>query len=51
MGCRLLVLAALVLVVATALAPGASAKGKKPSCKGTKVTLLGLTQHWDLHAE
>ena len=39
MGCRLLVLAALVLVVATALAPGAAAKGKKPSCKGTKVAV------------
>ena len=39
MGCRLLVLAALVLVVATALAPGAAAKGKKASCKGTKVAV------------
>jgi hypothetical protein len=39
MGCRLLVLTALVLVVGTALAPAASAKGKKASCKGTKVAV------------
>lgn len=39
MGCRLLVLAALVLVVATVFAPGAAAKGKKASCKGTKVAV------------
>jgi hypothetical protein len=39
MGCRLLVLAALVLVVGTAVAPGAVAKGKEASCKGTKVAV------------
>ena len=39
MGCRLLVLAALVLVVGTALVPGAAAKGRKHSCRGTKVAV------------
>ncbi len=38
-GCRLLVLASLVLIAATAFAPAASAKGKKASCKGTKVAV------------
>ncbi len=38
-GCRLPVLAALVLVAATVLAPGAAAKGKKAACKGTKVAV------------
>ncbi len=36
-GCRLLLPAALLLVVLTALAPAAAAKGKKVTCKGAKV--------------
>ena len=38
-GCRLLVLAALVLVVLIAPAPDAIAKGKRLNCKGTKVAV------------
>jgi hypothetical protein len=38
-GRRLLVLSALVLVVSTALAPSAAAKGKRTSCKGTQVAV------------
>jgi len=38
-GCRPLVLAALALTATFALAPTAAAKGKKASCKGTKIAV------------